>query len=207
MSRTALARIDDGHLVAALHVLDQREAAAMVSRAALRRASERDHCSRSPDSSTSSDVDAQPGLVEVRLEGPDALPGDHGLGLRRGSHAVGLGDLDEHLGGLVRVGLALGPEALDLGLQAGHTCAGRERRRAGRWAERDLFERRRGLLSSRESLDGREGFRVSTINNLYSTVCPGRPAPSSSPQGRASGSRGGVTRCATGARAPFRSFR
>src|ERR1700722_7830533 len=39
-----------------------------------------------------------------------------------------------------------------------------------------------GLLSNRESLDGRESFRVSTINNLYSTVCPGRPAPSSSAQ-------------------------
>src|ERR1700722_13750629 len=39
-----------------------------------------------------------------------------------------------------------------------------------------------GLLSNRESLDGRESFRVSTINNLYSTVCPGHPAPSSSAQ-------------------------
>ena len=37
-----------------------------------------------------------------------------------------------------------------------------------------------GPLSSRGSLDGREGFRVSGMKNLYSTVCLALPAPSSS---------------------------
>ena len=68
-------------------------------------------------------VDALPRVVELGLKRSDALSRHHRFRLRCDPHAVGLRELHEHLGGLVRIGLAARPEALDFGLQGGHAAA------------------------------------------------------------------------------------